>query len=96
MGFGCLLSQMSGLLVDKSGNSAVTALLPAGARDIVTVRSIDGLNLEIEDGDRIGLVGHNGSGQDDAPTRARRTYNCFFTDGKRLLHPLATPRECVK
>ncbi|HEX7565187.1 MAG TPA: ABC transporter ATP-binding protein, partial [Bradyrhizobium sp.] len=30
----------------------------AGARDIVTVRAIDGLNLEINDGDRIGLVGH--------------------------------------
>jgi ABC-2 type transport system ATP-binding protein/lipopolysaccharide transport system ATP-binding protein len=35
----------------------------AGARDIVTVRAIDGLNLEINDGDRIGLVGHNGSGK---------------------------------
>ena len=35
----------------------------AGARDIVTVRAIDGLNLEIKDGDRIGLVGHNGSGK---------------------------------
>jgi ABC-type polysaccharide/polyol phosphate transport system ATPase subunit len=35
----------------------------AGARDIVTVRAIDSLNLEIKDGDRIGLVGHNGSGK---------------------------------
>jgi ABC-type polysaccharide/polyol phosphate transport system ATPase subunit len=35
----------------------------SGARDIVTVRAIDGLNLEIKDGDRIGLVGHNGSGK---------------------------------
>lgn len=35
----------------------------AGARDVVAVRAIDGLNLEIKDGDRIGLVGHNGSGK---------------------------------
>jgi ABC-type polysaccharide/polyol phosphate transport system ATPase subunit len=34
-----------------------------GARDIVTVRALDRLNLEINDGDRIGLVGHNGSGK---------------------------------
>ncbi|UCI06842.1 ABC transporter ATP-binding protein [Mesorhizobium sp. B1-1-8] len=35
----------------------------AGARDIVTVRAIDSLNLEIKDGDRVGLIGHNGSGK---------------------------------
>jgi len=34
-----------------------------GAGDVVTVRAIDALNLEINDGDRIGLVGHNGSGK---------------------------------
>ena len=34
----------------------------SGARDIVNVRAIDDLSLEIADGDRIGLVGHNGSG----------------------------------
>ena len=35
----------------------------ASARDIVTVRAIDGLNLEVKDGDRVGLIGHNGSGK---------------------------------
>jgi ABC-type polysaccharide/polyol phosphate transport system ATPase subunit len=35
----------------------------AGARDIVTVRAIDHLNLEVNDGERIGLVGPNGSGK---------------------------------
>jgi lipopolysaccharide transport system ATP-binding protein len=35
----------------------------AGGHDIITVRAIDGLNLEIKDGDRIGLIGHNGSGK---------------------------------
>ena len=35
----------------------------AGARDIVAVRAIDELNVEIKDGDRVGLVGHNGSGK---------------------------------
>lgn len=33
------------------------------ARDIVSVVAIDGMNLEIREGDRIGLVGHNGSGK---------------------------------
>jgi ABC-type polysaccharide/polyol phosphate transport system ATPase subunit len=35
----------------------------SGARDVVTVRAIDSISLEINDGDRIGLVGHNGSGK---------------------------------
>jgi ABC-type polysaccharide/polyol phosphate transport system ATPase subunit len=35
----------------------------AGARDVVAVRAIDGLNLELKDGDRVGLVGHNGAGK---------------------------------
>ncbi|MEW6643536.1 MAG: ABC transporter ATP-binding protein [Pseudomonadota bacterium] len=35
----------------------------SGARDVVVVRAIDGLDLEIRDGDRIGLTGHNGSGK---------------------------------
>jgi lipopolysaccharide transport system ATP-binding protein len=35
----------------------------AGARDVVVVRAIDGLDLEIKDGDRVGLMGHNGSGK---------------------------------
>jgi len=35
----------------------------SGIRDVVTVRAIDSLNLEINDGDRVGLIGHNGSGK---------------------------------
>lgn len=35
----------------------------AGARDVVAVRAIDGLSLELRDGDRVGLTGHNGSGK---------------------------------
>ena len=35
----------------------------SGAHDVITVRAVDGLNLEINDGDRVGLVGHNGSGK---------------------------------
>ncbi len=35
----------------------------ASARDIVTVRAIDQMNIEIKDGDRLGITGHNGSGK---------------------------------
>ena len=35
----------------------------AGAHDIVTVRAIDDLTLDIRHGDRVGLTGHNGSGK---------------------------------
>jgi len=34
-----------------------------GARDIVAVRAIDGLDIDIRDGERIALTGHNGSGK---------------------------------
>ncbi len=37
--------------------------LMAGARDMVVIRAIDGLDLEIRDGERLGLTGHNGSGK---------------------------------
>lgn len=37
-------------------------LMP-GAGDVVVVHAIDRLNLEIHDGDRVGLVGRNGSGK---------------------------------
>jgi ABC-type polysaccharide/polyol phosphate transport system ATPase subunit len=50
-------------LKNKILSQATGGRVMAGARDIVTVRAIDGLNLEINDGDRIGLVGHNGSGK---------------------------------
>lgn len=33
------------------------------ARRIVSVTALDGINLELGDGDRLGLVGHNGSGK---------------------------------
>lgn len=46
-----LLSQASGGRLLKS------------AGDIVSVSALEGLNLEIRDGDRIGLTGHNGSGK---------------------------------
>lgn len=35
----------------------------SGAHDIVSVRALDGLDVEIRDGDRVGLVGHNGCGK---------------------------------
>ena len=50
-------------LKNKILSHATGGRLMSGARDVITVRAIDGLNLEINDGDRIGLVGHNGSGK---------------------------------
>jgi lipopolysaccharide transport system ATP-binding protein len=35
----------------------------AGARHVVTVRAIDQISIEINDGDRVGVTGHNGSGK---------------------------------
>ena len=50
-------------LKNKILSQATGGRVMSGAHDVVTVRAIDGLNLEINDGDRIGLVGHNGSGK---------------------------------
>lgn len=44
-------------------SQATGGRLMAGAKDIVTVRAIDRLNLEVSHGDRIGLTGHNGAGK---------------------------------
>jgi ABC-type polysaccharide/polyol phosphate transport system ATPase subunit len=44
-------------------SQATGGRLTTGARDVVTVRAIDGLNLDIRDGERVALSGHNGSGK---------------------------------
>ena len=44
-------------------SQATGGRIMSGAHDIITVRAIDHIDLEINDGDRIGLVGHNGSGK---------------------------------
>lgn len=50
-------------LKNKIMAQATGGLVTAGAHDIINVRAIDRLNLQINDGDRIGLIGHNGSGK---------------------------------
>lgn len=57
--FGSRARSIKNTIMEQAAGGLVTA----GARDIVTVRALDGLNLQINDGDRIGLVGHNGSGK---------------------------------
>jgi ABC-type polysaccharide/polyol phosphate transport system ATPase subunit len=48
---------------NKILSQATGGRVMSGARDVITVRAIDSLNLEIKEGDRVGLVGHNGSGK---------------------------------
>ena len=46
------------ILVQATGGRVMT-----NAREIVSVRAIDRLNLEIREGERVALSGHNGSGK---------------------------------
>jgi lipopolysaccharide transport system ATP-binding protein len=44
-------------------NIAVGGRLMAGQNDITVVRALSGVSFKLVDGDRLGLVGHNGSGK---------------------------------
>ena len=59
-------------LKNKILSQATGGRVMSGAHDVITVRAIDHINLEINDGDRIGLVGHNGSGKTTLSARACR------------------------
>jgi ABC-type polysaccharide/polyol phosphate transport system ATPase subunit len=57
--FGSSARSLKNSILAKATGGRVTL----GHRNIVTVRAIDGLDLELRDGDRAGLVGPNGSGK---------------------------------
>jgi lipopolysaccharide transport system ATP-binding protein len=44
-------------------NAATGGRIARNAADRVVVRALNGINIELKDGDRVGLVGHNGSGK---------------------------------
>lgn len=46
-----------------SGSSSVGGTFAHNDRGIVVVKALDGINLTIRDGDRLGLIGHNGCGK---------------------------------
>ena len=50
-------------------------LLRNNAKRITTVTALDGINLHLTDGARLGLIGHNGSGK----TTLLRTMAGIFT-----------------
>jgi len=50
-------------LKNKILHQATGGRVMSGVGDVVIIRAIDGLNLEVNEGDRVGLVGHNGSGK---------------------------------
>ena len=44
-------------------NASTGGRVARDSGDRVTVRALDGASFEIREGDRVGLVGHNGSGK---------------------------------
>jgi lipopolysaccharide transport system ATP-binding protein len=44
-------------------NVAVGGRLIKSGRDVTTLRALSDINLSLREGDRLGLVGHNGSGK---------------------------------
>jgi lipopolysaccharide transport system ATP-binding protein len=57
--FGSNSRSLKNIILSQASGGRLTA----GPRQIINVRAIDDLDLEIRDGDRVGLMGHNGAGK---------------------------------
>jgi lipopolysaccharide transport system ATP-binding protein len=87
--------------------AATGGRLAADAAGHVSVRALDGVSLRFADGDRVGLIGHNGAGKSSllrvlggayAPTQGRVVIEgdvCSLIDVSLGIDPEATGRENI-
>jgi lipopolysaccharide transport system ATP-binding protein len=59
------------LVPRRPAPAAVGGAIEAEISGKVVIKAINGLSLSLREGDRLGIMGHNGA-QDDAAARARR------------------------
>ena len=103
-----LIKHLTHLPVRLNGSRAVGGMLSEGTSGVPIVKALDGIDLRVKEGDRLGLIGHNGCGKTTLlralagiyqPTGGR-----LFTSGRIMplfnmtegMDPDATGRELIK